>query len=276
MSTVRWIQEQRGSLAGSRALCIFISSSFSTWVQPHAGIPVSSTHPVTGPLSAQTHSCSCVTHQSQEKLLQPSVCLSVPEGTGINQLMAFPAFNARPLKCSGGTEPQQFVLLGFYLYWQLIMDRDRRGLWCVKTVNSLNILSTDLRRYFFSAWTENTMINNHRNIFNMESFPPASHFCVCGVESWSRFWSCRGLGVHAEACWSLCSTSFSFTSCFILKVSSSGGFLCLIRVWWTSPVSSVWVGLSVARSLFLWAEEVMKPSKRPFNQMGIGDSGPSF
>lgn len=42
-----------------------------------------------------------------------SVCLSVPEGAGINQLMAFPAFNARPLKCSGGAEPQQFVLLGF-------------------------------------------------------------------------------------------------------------------------------------------------------------------
>lgn len=113
MSTVRWIQEQRGSLAGSRALCIFVSSSFSTWVQPYAGISVSSTHPVTGPLSAQTHSCSCVTHQSQEKLQQPPVCLSVPEGAGINQLMAFPAFNARPLKCSGGAEPQQFVLLGF-------------------------------------------------------------------------------------------------------------------------------------------------------------------
>lgn len=47
---------------------------------------------------------------------QPPVCLSVPEGAGINQLMAFPAF-----KCSGGAEPQQFVLLG------------------------LNILSTDLR-----------------------------------------------------------------------------------------------------------------------------------
>lgn len=42
-----------------------------------------------------------------------AACLSVPEGAGINQLMAFPAFNARPLKCSGGAEPQQFVLLGF-------------------------------------------------------------------------------------------------------------------------------------------------------------------
>lgn len=39
-------------------------------------VSVSSTHPVTGPLSAQTHSCSCVTHQSQEKLQQPPVCLS--------------------------------------------------------------------------------------------------------------------------------------------------------------------------------------------------------
>lgn len=69
--------------------------------------------PLLAHLSAQTHSCSCVTHQNQEKLQQPPVCLSVPEGAGINQLMAFPAFNARPLKCSGGAEPQQFVLLGF-------------------------------------------------------------------------------------------------------------------------------------------------------------------
>lgn len=74
-----------------------------------------------------------------------SVCLSVPEGAGINQLMAFPAFNARPLKCSGGAEPQQFVLLGFLSLLTAGWSWTGTGLWCVKTVNSLNILSTDLR-----------------------------------------------------------------------------------------------------------------------------------